>query len=69
MTEKFLPRNEETLASLSHTEMNIETLENNYYNLETWRREPNIAPKLLSEIERVLSHLAFEITMRKTTES
>jgi len=64
MSENVLPLYKLTSQIENYTELNIEVLEKTYYELETIRREPGLLHRQIEEINRILSHIAFEITMR-----
>lgn len=69
MDERVLPLYRESLAVENYTLMDIDVLEDKYRDLEMMRREPNLLSRQSEEIGRILGHLAFEITMRRTHDS
>ena len=65
MGENVLPLYKESLAIENYTQMNVEVLESKFRELELLSRMPDLLHRQSQEIERILGHLAFEITMRK----
>lgn len=69
MAERVLPLYKESLAVENYTQMDVDVLEDKYSDLDMLRLDPNLMSRQIEEIERILGHLAFEITMRKTHDS